>query len=305
MATVLSAQLVANSYYNDNTWGGNLGTPWAVIMLKPNLFSAGPTACFSPSPNPGFANVPIFFDPTCSTDPQPGGIANLTLFVWNWGDGSPNTTNTTPVVTQHAFPCVTLPCAYDVTLTVYDNSTPPLSSSAQQTINITQPPHPPVSVPGGPYIVSLCTNCDCLLLNGSGSFSPDQGLSQSNCDTCPPDGITAYGWALTGAPYTFTAESNAIVDLCSDLTNFFPAAGTYEIGLQVTDNAAASFPAGTPTNLTGTAFTSVTVYNCGPNSVTATPGCDSVAVTWDDGSVSPGTNTILSSTTGPNSGSPW
>jgi len=194
---------------------------------------------------------------------------------------------------------VSLPCAYQVTLTVYDNSTPPLSATAQETINITEPPHPPVAVPGGPYIVSLCPACDCLVLDGSGSFSPDQGLSQSNCNTCPPDGITAYGWALTGAPYIYTNADTAIVDLCSDVTNYFPTPGTYEIGLQVTDNAAASFPAGTPTNLTGTGFTTVTVYTCGTQ-VTATPGCDSVDVSWID--VGATNYTVLSSTTGPNSG---
>ena len=299
VAKVLSDQLVANSYYNDNSWGGNLGTPWAIIMLKPNLFSAGPTACFSANPNPGFAAIPITFDPTCSTDPQVGGIANLVKFDWSWGDGTADTITTNPAVVQHAFACATLPCAYPVTLTVYDNSTPQLSASAQQTINITEPPHPPVAIPGGPYIVSLCS-CDSLTLDGSASFSPDAGLSQANCSTCPPDHLTAYGWALRGAPYIYTDSTNEIDSLGSGFTTYFPTPDTYNIGLQVTDDGSQSFPSGTSSNLTGNGFTSVTVYAAGPCQVTATPGCQSVAVSWND--IGAATYNVLSSTSGPNAG---
>jgi hypothetical protein len=300
IAGAVSRVLMANSGGWPSTYweGTNLTTSWAVIVLTPNLFSAGPVACFSPSPNPGFANVPISFDPTCSTDPNAGGIANLVKFVWNWGDGTADTTTATPDVIQHSFACTTLPCSYVVTLTVYDNSNPQLSASAQQTINITQPPHPPVAVPGGPYIVSLC-GCDSLTLDGSGSFSPDVGLHQENCNTCPPDGITAYGWALTGVPYTYTASSDEIVSLGSGFTTYFPTADTYEIGLQVTDNAKKSFPEGSTSNLIGTAFTSVTVYNCGPT-ITATPGCQSIAISWNN--VGATSYIVLTSTNGPNSG---
>ena len=300
LATAVSQQLVNNSYWQTTYWeGSQLATAWAVIVLKPNLFSAGPVACYSANPNPGFANVGISFDPGCSTDPQPGGIANLTLFDWNWGDGTPDTTTTSPTVVQHAFSCATLPCSYQVTLTVYDNGNPQLSASAQQEINITQPPHPPVAVPGGPYIVSLCPS-DCLTLNGSRSYSPDQGLSQANCNTCPPDQLTAYGWALQGAPYVYTDSTDTNVDLGSDFTAYFPVANTYNIGLQVTDDASQSFPQGSPTNLTGTAFTTVTVYSAGPCQVTAAPGCQSVAVSWND--IGASSYTVISSTTGPNSG---
>jgi hypothetical protein len=300
IATAVSKILMANSGAWPGTYweGQELSTAWAVIVLNPNLFSAGPVACFSANPNPGFANVPISFDPTCSSDPNPGGIANLVKFDWNWGDGTADTITTTPDVVPHAFACTTLPCSYQVTLTVYDNSNPQLSASAQQTIRITQPPHPPVSVPGGPYIVSLCS-CDSLTLDGSGSFSPDAGLHQENCNTCPPDGITAYGWALTGVPYTYTGSTEEIVSLGNTFTTYFPTANTYEIGLEVTDNAAKSFPDGTTSNLVGTAFTSVTVYNCGPT-VTVTPGCQSVAVSWNN--VGASSYSVLSSTTGPNSG---
>jgi len=309
LAKIVSDNLVAHGAWwvyngegsgNDYWAGQTLATAWAVIILKPNLFSAGPTACFSANPNPGFAAPStISFDPTCSTDPQPGGIANLVTFDWNWGDGTPDTITSTPEVVTHAFTCASLPCSYVVTLTVYDNSSPQLNSSAQQTINITQPPHPPVAVPGGPYIVSLCS-CDGLTLDGAGSFTPDQGLSQNNCNSCPPDGLTSYGWALQGAPYVYGDSTNTNVVLNSTgIATYFPASGTYQIGLQVVDDAASSFPTGTPNNLTNDAFTSVTVYNCGPT-VTATPGCGSVALSWND--VGASSYIILTSTTGPNSG---
>jgi hypothetical protein len=300
LAETVSDRLIADGYWGGGAYweGSTLATAWAVIILKPNLFSAGPQACFSANPNPGFAGKPISFDPSCSTDPQPGGIANLVLFDWAWGDGTPDTITDTPAVVQHSFACVTLPCAYTVTLTVYDNSTPQLDSSAQQIINITQPPHPPVANPGGPYIVSLCA-CDSLTLIGSASYTPDQGLSQADCNTCSPDQLTAYGWALTGAPYLYTASTQTNVELGSSFTTFFPTAGTYEIGLQVIDNAALAFPAGTTVNLTNDAFTSVTVYNCGPT-VTATAGCGSIALSWT--AVGASSYIVLTSTTGPNSG---
>jgi hypothetical protein len=303
IAEIVSRNLLAHGYWDVNGgqdyWAGqNLSTAWAVIILKPNLFSAGPTACFSANPNPSFADKPVSFDPSCSTDPQPGGIANIVLYDWNWGDGSADTVTNVPVVLQHSFACTTLPCAYTVTLTVYDNSSPQLNSSAQQTINITQPPHPPVSNPGGPYIVSLCA-CDSLTLVGSASYTPDQGLSQADCNTCPPDQLTAYGWALKGAPYLYTDSSDTNVDLGSSFTTYFSTASTYEIGLRVIDNAALSFPGGASADLTNEAFTTVTVYNCGPT-VTATPGCGAIALSWTD--VGASSYVVLTSTTGPNSG---
>jgi hypothetical protein len=111
--------------------------------------------------------------------------------------------------------------------------------------------------------------------------------------------LTAYGWALTGAPYLYTASTQTNVELGSSFTTFFPTAGTYEIGLQVIDNAALAFPAGTTVNLTNDAFTSVTVYNCGPT-VTATAGCGSIALSWT--AVGASSYIVLTSTTGPNSG---
>jgi hypothetical protein len=276
-----------------------MGTAWGVIILRPNLFSAGPTACFSPNPNPNFANTPTYFDPTCSTDPKPGGITNLTSYDWSWGDGTPDTVTNVPAVVMHSFACPALPCSYVVTLTVTDNSTPPLTSSDQQTINITQPPHPPVAIIGGPYIVSLCPG-DTLTLDGSQSYTPDAGLHQENCDTCPPDSLTAYGWALTGAPYVYTANMDAIAELGTGFTTYFPSAGTYPIALQVTDDAALSFPGGAKADLTAEAFGWVTNYAAGPCTVSIVGGCDNVTLSWN--STGATQYLVLASITGPNAG---
>lgn len=308
LAETLSDNLLANNGHwyspggygdNGNYWEGpTMGTAWAIIILKPNLFSAGPTACFSDNPNPNFANKPTYFDPTCSTDPQVGGISNLTSFVWNWGDGTPDTTNSTPEVVAHSFACPTLPCSYVVTLTVTDNSTPPLTSSDQQTINITEPPHPPVAITGGPYIVSLSPG-DTLTLDGSQSYTPDAGLSQANCDTCPPDELTAYGWALKGAPYIYTDNTDEVADLGTGFTSFFPTAGTYPISLQVADNAALSFPGGATADLTDAAFGWVTNFAAGPT-VSIAGACDSVTLSWNNTGATQ--YLVLASLTGPNTG---
>ena len=300
LAKTISDELVASGYRTYDYWAGpHLATAWAVIILKPNLFSAGPTACFSDNPNPNFANEPTYFDPSCSTDPQLGGISNITQFVWNWGDGTPNTTNPTPAVVTHSFACTTLPCSYVVTLTVTDNSTPPLTSSDQQTINITEPPHPPVAVIGGPYIVSLCPG-DTLTLDGSGSYTPDQGLSQANCTSCPPDHLTAYGWALRGAPYVYTDNTDTNADLGTGFTTYFPTPGAYPIALEVADDASLSFPGGATSNLTADAFGWVTNYAAGPCTVNITGGCQDVTLNWN--STGATQYVVLASVTGPNAG---
>jgi hypothetical protein len=113
--------------------------------------------------------------------------------------------------------------------------------------------------------------------------------------------LTSYGWALQGAPYIYTDSTDTNVDLDSGgIATYFPTAGTYQIGLQVIDDAALSFPEAESPDLTNDGFTSVTVYNCGPT-VTATPGCGSIALSWNDVGA-PNGYIVLTSTSGPNIG---
>ena len=58
----------------------------------------GPTATFVFSPTPVVANVDTFFDASASR-PAPGHT--IVSYSWNWGDGDPVSTRTTPVSYTH------------------------------------------------------------------------------------------------------------------------------------------------------------------------------------------------------------
>ncbi len=80
---------------------------------------------------------------------------------------------------------------------------------------------------GGPY--TFCANVGALVLDGTGSFNPDEGASEPGA---PGDTIQAYDWDLN--------DDGAFEDAVGaqpDVTAFFEAApaGIYTIGLQVTD----------------------------------------------------------------------
>ena len=300
VAKVLSDNIIANGYYNQSYWEGNpRATAWAVIMLKPALFAASPIACFTAHPNPSFSDQDVSFDPSCSGHSDPAkSIANIVKFEWDWdNDGTYDQNTATPDVVTHSFHCNNVPCTFPVKLKVTDDAG--LTATFALDIHITDPPHPPVSNPGGPYVVSLCAN-DTLKLDGSASYDPDEGLHQSGCGACPNDTVTAWDWDLDGAPFTYTSASGNVVDLGTGFTTYFPSAGSYDIGLKVTDNTALAYPDSGDPDLTDEAFAVVNVYNPGPCDLTATPGCQSIHLEWND--VAADDYDVYRSSTGPNSG---
>lgn len=281
LAEKVAGRLVTSGYWD--YYGRNLGTAWSVIILKPVLFAEAPVACFDADPNPSYADSPVNFDPGCSTHSEPGkGIANLTLFEWDWdSDGSYDTATATPDTVSHAFACASIPCVYPVTLRVSDDSDPVRTATYVMNIRITNPPHPPVADSDGFYMVSLCPD-DTLVLDGSGSYDPDEEDAEDGCGGCPGDTLTAWEWDLFGAPWDFTDESGPVIDFGSDFARYFSAPGNYDIGLRVTDNSALSYPGSGAGDLSDEDFTRVEVYEGCICEVTVEPGCQRITLSWED-----------------------
>jgi len=305
------AQRILETQSTDGAWRyGNLTDPplttaWMIITLNPTLFESAPIACFTMAPNPSFADLPVSFDPGCSSHSEPGKtIANLTSFQWDWdNNGTFEASTPGPAVQTHSFACPSLPCSYPVKLKVTDDSNPPRSATTILSVDITNPPHPPVAKAGGPYMVSTCSS-DTLALNGSASFDQDQGQHQSGCDSCPGDAITAWDWDLV-PPSTFDA-----IDVSTEKPLLTAAQivsllsiGTQNIGLRVTDNTALAYPVSGKPNLTDAAFSSVKTSTGCLCSLVANSKTTMVQLNWSAAEHTPSTSyNIYRSTTGPNTG---
>ncbi|MHC4356408.1 MAG: PKD domain-containing protein, partial [Planctomycetota bacterium] len=297
LAEKISNQLIGSGYWN--YYGGNLGTAWCVIILRPVLFAEAPIACFDADPNPNYADRDINFDPRCSGHSAPNkDISDLQLFEWDWdNDGTYDVSTATPTVVTHQFSTPTIPAVFPVTLRVTDGDDN--TATYAMDIHITNPPHPPVSLIDGPMMVSLCAG-DTLKLDGSNSYDPDEGTHEAGCPACPNDTITKYEWDLDGAPFNYTGPTGETVDLGTGFTTYFGSAGMYDVGLKVTDNSALSYPTGGGVDLTDEGFEKVYVYNCFNANLSVTAGCGYVSLTWND--VGADKYTIYLSTKGPNTG---
>jgi len=272
-ATKGLAQRILETQIPDGSWEGNLTqypitTAWMIITLKPSLFAASPVSCFSAHPNPGYADQPISFDPSCSGHSQTGkDIQNLVSFEWDWNDdGIYDEATSTPERLSHPFSCASLPCTHPVTLKVTDDSNPALGATYRVDVKISNPPHPPVSNAGGPYRVSLCSR-DSLRLDGSKSFDPDEGEHETGCATCPNDTITSWSWDLK-APFTdFLDKAGKSVVVSSgnspgELQGYFGSSGPRTVGLRVFDNTKLAYPGSGEDDLADVNFGSVQVDEC-------------------------------------------
>jgi len=301
-ARIVETQSSDGSWQNGNLTNPPLTTAWMIITLKPTLFEASPIACFTAAPSPSYANQPISFNPSCSSHSEPGkGLANLTKFEWDWNnDGTFDASSGDPTVQSHSFACPVLPCFYPVKLQVTDDSDPVRTAAAVVTIEITNPPHPPVAKPGGPYLASTCPN-DSLTLNGAASFDQDQGQHETGCSTCPNDTITAWAWDLK-APLDFSAVNatgSKPVLSPAIITTFF-GVGTQDVGLRVTDNTLLAYPGSGQQNLTNAAFTPVEIKQGCICNLAARPKIDKVQLTWTH--IGAPSYDIYRSAEGPNSG---
>lgn len=302
---ILETQSANGSWQNGGMTEPPLTTAWMIITLNPTLFAASPSACFSAAPNPSYADQDITFDPSCSGHSETGkSIANLTKFEWDWNnDGVYDQSTATPTTLTHQFACAALPCTYPVKLRVTDDGNPALTATAVVNINITNPPHPPFAIAGGPYVASTCVG-DTLTLDGSKSFDQDEGTHEAGCLSCPNDTITAWDWDLA-APLNFDAINKSGVTTtltAADIALYF-IPGIHNIGLRVTDNTALAYPGSEQTNLTHAAFGSVDVKSPCLCTITARAKTGMVQLNWAAAEHSPSTQyDIYRSTTGPNSG---
>jgi hypothetical protein len=255
----------------------DMGTAFGVLILTPSVFSPPPVACFDAEPNPGYVDIPIAFDPTCTYHSD--GAKEIVLYEWDWdNDGVFDQSTTTPEIVTHTWDSASFPLAvYPVTLRVTDDSDPvPVTDTYVLDINLTTPPHPPVADAGGPYMVSLCPG-DALALDGTGSWDIDTGGSQDG--TAPFDGIQAWLWDVGGAPWDYgdlSGETGAV-----DPAAYF-GAGTFAIGLKVTDNTAAAYPQSGEGDLSDEDFSTVTVYEGCICDLSARVKRGKVQLTWTD-----------------------
>jgi N-acetylneuraminic acid mutarotase len=187
-----------------------------------------PTASFIANPNPAACLQPVSFDASASAAGRPD--RSIVNYSWDFGDGTPVSSGM-QVSLNHSFAGFG---SYTVTLTVTDNSVPALSSSASQTITISQGNLNPVANPGGPYMFDLGAAAQ---LDGTNSFEPN-----ANCG----DSIVEYRWTIDNTLVLIGATpmlSAAQVDALG--------AGFHSVSLQVTDEFGS----------TNTAFTSLSIFN--------------------------------------------
>ena len=202
---------------------GSFRTAWGVIILTKTLFVLPPVAVAGDSKVWG-VDWPLTFDGSKSYHLDP--FRKIVKYEWDFnGDGVYDSSSDQPTVTHTYssadYPVSSLPKTFKVSLRVTDNNDPPKYDTSTVNIIIAVPPHPPVAVPGGPYTGNVGVP---VQLDGSASYDID-----------PTDFISAYGWELDGIyPYNFTDASGA------KPTYTFSAPGTYNIGLQVTDNGVLS-----------------------------------------------------------------
>jgi PKD repeat protein len=150
----------------------------------------------------------------CSVDASASGDpdGNITGYAWQWGDGTTGSGQST----AHTYASAG---TYTITLTVTDDDGATGSTTAQVT----------VSAANVPPTASIAQDCDDLVCVFDGGASSD------------PDGtIASYAWQFgDGATATGPSPSHT-----------YAAAGTYTVGLTVTDNAGATGTTSTPVTVT-------------------------------------------------------
>ncbi|MGA1875413.1 MAG: hypothetical protein ACMUIA_07385, partial [bacterium] len=93
-ADYVSVMTQAGEQYSDGHFRGtgwmdgyireDMGTAFGILILTPSIFSPPPVACFDAEPNPGYLDIPISFDPSCSYHSDAG--KNIILYEWDWDD---------------------------------------------------------------------------------------------------------------------------------------------------------------------------------------------------------------------------
>ncbi len=234
------------------SYGNVFDSAWSVIMLVPDLFNLPPVANAGGNRVWG-DGISIPFDGSKSRHIDP--VKKIVLYEWDFdGDGKYDIASVSPIV-KYTYDITstggTLPATFKVTLRVTDNGNSleppeaPLQDTDTITVTIVEPPHAPVSMPGGPYTATVGVP---VTLNGTRSH---------DIDDVGGDYITLFEWDLDG-DWDFDDETGMDIEgnreTAGSIQFTFNHPGTYNIGLRVTDNGVFN-----DTKLTHTAFTTVTV----------------------------------------------
>jgi len=222
----------------DSGWtdtDGPLYTAWAIVMLNRTLFESGaPVPVIKATPNPAVAFQTVQLDGSDSFHQD--ATKHIVLFEWDLDNDGQYDDAVGPFTTVSYNAVGT----YTVRLKVTDDAGVPATAAGALNIIIATPPLAPTAAAGGPY--AFCPGVSWFL-NGLGSSNPDDGQSEPGQ---PADHIISYEWFLDG---------DGIADATGatpDVTAFFAGKpGQHIIGLQVTDNTAASFPSSGLGNLSG------------------------------------------------------
>ena len=144
---------------------------------------------------------------TGSSDPDSATGDGIRNYLWNWGDGTPDTLGTS-ASQSHVFPVAG---TYTVTLTVIDKWG---RSSAPVTATATTQPEPAGNNPPTATFTTSCNVRTCAV-NSTGTSDTDGG-------------IRSYSWNW--------GDGTALSTGASPAAHVYAAAGTYTITLVVTDN---------------------------------------------------------------------
>ena len=170
----------------------------------------GPTATFVLSPTPVVANVDTFFDASASRAAPGHTIAS---YSWNWGDGDPVSTRTTPIE-AHDFGAAG---TYIVVLTVTDEAGQ--QGTTTQSVTVTS---------GAPTAVftTIVTNAATHTIQADGSGSTASGSA------------TIVTYTFTWGDGTTTTGSNPVQSHSYAATNNYPVRLTVVDSLGRTSSSA-------------------------------------------------------------------
>src|SRR5262249_55104277 len=138
----------ANHSWSGHSWTSatdGLATPWAIIMLQRNLFSAGaPVGIAKANPNPVIAFQTVNLDGTASFHQDP----TKHIAKWEWDLDNDGTFEVAGPFVSTSFSALG---TYPVKLLVTDDGSP--TTSVETTINIVvgNAPLPPTAATAGPY----------------------------------------------------------------------------------------------------------------------------------------------------------
>jgi len=214
--------------------------------IKPVTVGAGsgPTAAFVYSPTPVAANVETFFDASAST-PAPGHT--IASYTWNWGDGDPVSTRTTPRESHDYGAAGT----YTVVLTVTDEAGQ--KGTTSQAVVVTAPAG---GVAGAP-VANFTSSPTGPVVNEAVVFDSSSSTVASGRT------ITDYAW-------NFGDDTPIVHGNSRIISHTYTRVGTFVVNLVLTDSSGATGQ--TSKNVavtTGNPTANLVLFKTGGNGITA------------------------------------